>query len=52
MPELRRVVRKVAPRGGPYFDEQGFGLAHVAGNVHVLPIRKLPSGRLAVGEVF
>jgi prepilin-type processing-associated H-X9-DG protein len=25
--------------GGPYFDKQGFGLSHVAGNVHVLPIR-------------
>jgi len=35
---------------GPYFDEQGFGLAHVAGNVQVLPIRKLPSRQLAVGD--
>jgi Protein of unknown function (DUF1559) len=35
---------------GPYFDEQGFGLAHVAGNVHVLPIRKLPARQLAVGD--
>lgn len=32
---------------GPYFDEQGFGLAHVAGNVHVLPIRKIPRQRQA-----
>lgn len=24
---------------GPYFDDQGFGLSHVAGNHHVLPIR-------------
>ncbi len=35
---------------GPYFDEQGFGLAHVAGNVHVLPIRKIPAGRLEDGD--
>jgi Protein of unknown function (DUF1559) len=35
---------------GPYFDEHGFGLAHVAGNVHVLPIRKLPSRQLTVGD--
>ena len=35
---------------GPYFDEQGFGLAHVAGNVHVLPIRKFPARRLVVGD--
>jgi prepilin-type processing-associated H-X9-DG protein len=26
---------------GPYFDEHGFGLGHIAGNVHVLPIRTL-----------
>jgi len=25
--------------GGPYFDDQGFGLSHFAGNQHVLPIR-------------
>jgi hypothetical protein len=24
---------------GPYFDKDGFGLSHIAGNVHVLPIR-------------
>ena len=35
---------------GPYFDEKGFGLAHVAGNVHVLPIRKLPARRLGDGN--
>jgi hypothetical protein len=26
---------------GPYFDKQGFGLSHFAGNSHVLPIRTI-----------
>jgi hypothetical protein len=26
---------------GPYFDSEGFGLGHIAGNVHVLPIRAM-----------
>jgi hypothetical protein len=26
---------------GPRFDEQGYGLSHVAGNIHVLPIRQV-----------
>jgi hypothetical protein len=26
---------------GPYFDPDGFGYAHIAGNVHVLPIRQI-----------
>jgi hypothetical protein len=35
---------------GPYFDEQGFGLAHVAGNLHVLPIRKIPAQRQSASD--
>ena len=36
---------------GPHFDEHGFGLARVAGNVHVLPIRqvRLPPDRRETG---
>ena len=26
---------------GPYFDRDGFGLAHIAGNIHVFPIRQI-----------
>ena len=26
---------------GPYFDPDGFGYAHIAGNIHVLPIRQI-----------
>jgi len=34
---LRFFVNPSIP--GPYFDKQGFGLSHLAGNEHVLPIR-------------
>jgi hypothetical protein len=31
---------------GAYFDSEGFGLAHVAGNVHVLPIRPIDASAI------
>jgi prepilin-type processing-associated H-X9-DG protein len=34
----------------PFFDEQGFGLAHIAGNVHVLPVGKLKRTEIKIGN--
>jgi hypothetical protein len=36
--------------GGPYFDDQGFGLSHFAGNQHVLPIRTVNVASLSANE--
>lgn len=41
---------------GPHFDEQGFGLARVAGNIHVLPIRRVQvppnRGEMGISDVL
>lgn len=34
---------------GPYFDDQGYGLSHVAGNIHVLPIVTIDPGEITEG---
>ncbi len=32
-------------QAGPYFDDEGYGLSHVAGNIHVLPLRGVAADR-------